>query len=302
MSQTHSPSGGRLCGVQRVCRVWKVPRSTLYQQRKRIAAAAGLCASPRKRGPKGMFTDEQLVEHIRSVLNESPFHGEGYRKAWARLRFKQIRTSKERVRRLMREHGLQAARRVGNPHGPKAHDGTIIPQQPNVMWGTDLTSTMTVQDGYAAVFVAVDHYSGECVGIHASVRATRFEALEPIRQGVGDYFGGFCQEAAKGLTLRHDHGSQYVSDHFQNEIRFLGITASPAFVREPEGNGCAERFIRTLKENLLWLRTFQTVEGLRQALPEFKKLYNNQWIMERLGYRTGTQARKDACVAVEIAA
>jgi len=85
-------------------------------------------------------------------------------------------------------------------------------------------------------------------------------------------------------------------------IKFLGITASPAFVREPEGNGCAERFIRTLKENLLWLRTFQTVEELRQALLEFKDIYNHQWIMERLGYRTPAQARKDACVGVEIAA
>jgi transposase InsO family protein len=77
---------------------------------------------------------------------------------------------------------------------------------------------------------------------------------------------------------------------------------TPAFVREPEGNGCAERFIRTLKENLLWLRTFQTVEELRQALLEFKDIYNHQWIMERLGYRTPAQARKDPCVGVEIAA
>jgi putative transposase len=302
MSRTRSTSTGRQYGLQRVCRVWKKPRSTVYERRRRNSMTAELRCVPIKRGPRGPYTDEQLLEHIRLVLNESPFHGEGYRKLWARLRFKEIRTSKERVRRLMREHGLQAARRVGNPHGPKAHDGTIIPDKPDVMWGTDLTSTMTVQDGYAAVFVAVDHYSGECVGIHASVRATRFEALEPIRQGVRDYFGAFCEEAAKGLTLRHDHGSQYVSDHFQNEIRFLGITASPAFVREPEGNGCAERFIRTLKENLLWVRTFQTVEELRQALLQFKQLYNNQWIMERLGYRTPAQARKDACIAVEIAA
>jgi putative transposase len=56
---------------------------------------------------------------------------------------------------------------------------------------------------------------------------------------------------ASGLALRHDHGSQYVSHHFQSEIRFLGLASSPAFVREPEGNGCAERFIRVLKENLL---------------------------------------------------
>ena len=170
------------------------------------------------------------------------------------------------------------------------------------MWGTDLTGTMTVGDGYAAVFVGVDHYSAECVGIHASARATRFEALEPIRQGVRDYFGGFGQDVAKGLSLRDDHGSQYVSDHFQNEIKFLGIISSPAFVREPEGNGCAKRFIRTLKENLLWVRTFQTIEELRQALLEFKERYNHQWIIERLGYRTPAQARKDACNSPEIAA
>ena len=302
MSQTHLPSGGRRYGLQRVCRVWKAPRSTVYEQRKRNATPAERRAAPGKRGPKGPYTDAQVVEQIRSVLKESPFHGEGYRKAWARLRFRGIRTSKERVRRLMREQGLQAPRRAGHRHGPKAHEGTIIPPQPNVMWGTDLTGTMTAQDGYAAVFVGVDHYTGECVGIHASGSATRFEALEPIRQGVRDYFGAFGQDVAKGLSLRHDHGSQYVSDHFQNEIKFLGITSSPAFVREPEGNGCAERFIRTLKENLLWVRMFQTIEELRQALLEFKERYNHQWIMERLGYRTPAQARKDACVAAEIAA
>jgi hypothetical protein len=58
------------------------------------------------------------------------------------------------------------------------------------------------------VFVAVDHSTTECVGIHAAKRATRFEALEPIRQGVRDYCGGFRAEAAAGLRLRHDHGSQ----------------------------------------------------------------------------------------------
>ena len=45
-----------------------------------------------------------------------------------------------------------------------------------------------------------------------------------------------------------------MSGDFQDEIEWLGIEASPSFVREPEGNGVAERFIRTLKENLLWVR------------------------------------------------
>ena len=67
-----------------------------------------------------------------------------------------------------------------------------------------------------------------------------------------------------------------MSDHFQKEIAFLGIDSSPAFVRAPEGNGCAERFIRTLKENLLWVRTFETIEELRHAMLQFRDTYNTQ--------------------------
>jgi transposase InsO family protein len=193
----------------------------------------------------------------------------------------------------MREHGLQAPHRVGNPRGPRAHDGTITTDTPDTRWGTDLTSTVTLTEGTATVFVAVDHCTCECVGLHAAKSANRFEALEPIRQGAREHFGCFAADIATGLELRHDHGSQYMSDDFQNELAFLGIESSPSFVREPEGNGCAERFIRTLKENLLWVRTFRTVDELREALIEFKRTYNEQWLIERHGHRTPAQVRQE---------
>ena len=82
-----------------------------------------------------------------------------------------------------------------------------------------------------------------------------------------------------------------MSHVFQEELTFLGITSSPAFVREPEGNGCAERFIRTLKENLLWLKTFDTVEELRLALHAFQRQYNEIWLIGRHGYKTPAQVR-----------
>ena len=94
-------------------------------------------------------------------------------------------------------------------------------------------------------------------------RANRFEALEPIRQGVRERFGDIGDGIARGLRLRHDHGSNYLADDFQQEVAFFGIESSPSFVREPEGNGVAERFIRTLKENPLWVRSFDTIEALR---------------------------------------
>ena len=83
-----------------------------------------------------------------------------------------------------------------------------------------------------------------------------------------------------------------LSGDFQTEITFLGMTSSPAFVRQPEGNGCIERFRRTLKEQLLWVRFFSTIEDLCQALLAFKETYNREWLIARLGYRSPAPVRQ----------
>ena len=70
--------------------------------------------------------------------------------------------------------------------------------------------------------------------------------------------------------------------------------------RRPEANhdSCVERFIRTLKENLLWVRRFATIEELRQALHAFKDTYNRTWIVERHGYQTPSgHPSGEACAA-----
>jgi transposase InsO family protein len=283
MSRTISPSSRKPYGLARVCRIWRVARASVYRQRQPQP-------DRQRRGLAGALSDPMLTAEIQAVLAASPFHGEGHRKVWARLRLKGIRTSLRRVLRLMREHDLLAPSRMGPPCGPRNHDGTIIPETIDTLWGTDMTTAWT-GEGPAAVFVAVDHHSAECVGIHASRHGTRFEALEPLRQGVREHFGSFAKGIASGLSVRHDHGSQYMSRAFQEELRFLGIASSPAFVRAPEGNGCAERFIRTLKENLLWVRHFETIEELRQALLAFRDTYNSTWLIARHGFQTPAAIR-----------
>jgi putative transposase len=295
VSRASSPSANRRYGLALVCRVLEIPRSTVYATRARALAPV----PPRKRGPTTAWADVELTEQIRGVLARSPFLGEGHRKVWARLRRAGIRTSRARVLRLMREAGLLAPTRAGRPHGPKTHDGTIIPARPDAIWGTDATACPT-GEGTATIFVAVDHFTAECVGIHAARRGTRFEALEPLRQGVRAHFDAYRADVAAGLALRHDHGSPFMSDLFQAELRFLGIVSSPAFVREPEGNGCAERFIRTLKEQLLRIERFATIEALRLALLAFKDRYNREWLVERHGHRTPAAVR--AAFADEAAA
>jgi putative transposase len=284
MSRAVSPSAARVYSLALVTRCWKVSRASLYRHRQ--AASASRC----RPGPMGPCDDATLVEHIKRAISESRFTGEGYRKIWARLRFSGIRSSPGRIRRLMRENGLLAPHRV-RKRPQKAHDGTIITDTVDVLWGTDMTQTITGAEGLAHVFVAVDHCNSECVGIHADKSANRFQALEPVRQGVRQHFGVIGKNMAAGLRLRHDHGSNYMSDDFQTEIAFLGIEASPSFVREPEGNGVAERFIRTLKENLLWVRHFETIEELRLALLDFAAWYNTHWLVARHGHRTPAQVR-----------
>ena len=115
----------------------------------------------------------------------------------------------------------------------------------------------------------------------------------PPLVGVGKHFGVVEVNAATGLVLRHEHGSNYMSEDFPDEIEFLGIESSPAFVRQPEGNGVAERVIRTLKEQLLWIRYVPTVEALSKALAEFAALYNASWLRERHGHKTPNQIRAE---------
>ena len=202
MSQALSPVSGKPYGLAGVCRVWRLARSGIYRHQSPPPAKP-----PRRRGPMGAMSDEALTGAIRAVLTASPFHGEGHRKVWARLRFTGTRTSLRRVLRPMRENGLLAPGRFGSPRGPRNHDGNILPETVDMMWGTDLTTTYT-GEGSAAVFIAVDHGSAECVSIHAHTRATRFEALESMRQGVRRHFGRFAKDIAHGLAVRHDHGSQ----------------------------------------------------------------------------------------------
>lgn len=297
MSHATSPSTQAPYGVARVTAVWELARSSFYAARQRQAHPR----EPQKRGPK-VLSDPELVAEIQKLLAAPVFPGEGYRKIWARLRFAEVRTSKERVLRLMRENQLLSPVRSPEPVRTNPHEGTIIAEAPNQMWGTDATATFTEQEGAVTIFAGIDHCSADCVGIHAVKKASRFEALEPIRQGMKEHFGGFSGGIASGLRLRHDHGSVYMSEDFQNEIKFLGIEPSPAFVRQPEGNGCIERFFRTLKEQLLWVRRFRDLEELRVALAEFRQNYNQHWIIHRLGYRTPSQARSEFALELPIAA
>ena len=105
-------------------------------------------------------------------------------------------------------------------------------------------------------------------------------------------YGALDADSARGLALRMDHGSQYLSDHFLNQIRYWGIRPSYGFVEEPETNGVAERWNRTLKEQAIHGRIFQNLKEVRAAVTAFVERYNTTWRLEKLGYHTPIEARE----------
>jgi putative transposase len=272
-----------------ICEVWQVARSTVYASRKRSGGSEP--EEPQKRGPKTKIPDEELVIEVRLVLKESDFLGEGHRKVRARLRRKGIRVGKNRVLRLMRENGLLAPVRFRHERGDRSHSGRITTDRPNELWGTDATRFYTKEDGWCWFFGAVDHCVTDVVGWHVAKKGDRWAALEPIRQGVRAQMEGYAPKIALGLGLRHDWGPQYIAHQFQGELAWLGIRSTASYVGEPECNGVAERFMRTLKEECLYLHDLESLEEARRVIGEFIEKYNRGWLLERYGYRTPAEVR-----------
>lgn len=284
-----SAGTGRRYPLTMVCAVWRVARSTVYAQ---CAAPAEAGRVPRKRGPRPQQSDAEVVAAMRQVLLASPFHTEGHRKLRVRLRAHGIWVGRRRVLRLAREHRLLAPTRREHVHGDRAHAGTITTTRPDELWGTDATRFYTRQEGWCWFFGAIDHCAEDLVGWHVAKVGDRWAALEPIRQGVQWTHGGYQPKIALGLGLRMDWGPQYTADQFLGELRWLGIRASPSYVGEPECNGVMERWIRTLKEECLYLHDFATLDEARQVIGEFIERYNHEWRLERHGYRTPAEVRR----------
>jgi transposase InsO family protein len=298
MAGSVSPATGRRYGVARVCTVWGVARSSFYVARRAAQDPASMRPKDR-RGPKPAVPDGDLLAAIRADLARSPWSGEGHRKVWARLRVRDgLRVARKRVLRLMRENALLSPHRA-RPRPDEAHERSIVTDAPNVMWATDGTQIATVRDGKVWLFATVEHWNAEALGWHVAKRGTRREALQAMGMAVREQFGHLGRDAARGVHLRHDHGSCFMAEDFQTQIRAWGMTPSFAFVGEPQTNGVIERFFRTLKEQVVHGRVFETLEDVRDALRAFIARYNADWLVEKNGYLSPHGQRRNHELAVQ---
>lgn len=288
MSTSTSPSTGRTYGLQRVCRIWSITRSTVYNTRIRQQAKV----VKKRPGPTSWMSDEDLLEWIQSVIKNSKFKGEGHRKVWARLRRDHgISVGRNRILRLMKENNILSPHRSCQGKAKK-HDGTIVTDVPNDIWATDAVKIWTEDDGWIWYFGVTDHWNSECLGWHVTKRGDRYAAMEAMRNAVRTGCGELKPGVARGISLRPDHGSVFTAHEYRNEAKYWGFGFSYALVGEPETNGVEERFHRTLKEQCIHGRVFKNLDEVRQAIASFIEDYNDEWLLEKLGYCSPREARK----------
>jgi transposase InsO family protein len=227
-------------------------------------------------------SDEALVVQIRPITEAHPFWG--YRRVWAWLRYREgLRVNKKRVYRLMREAALTVKRtRHAATRTPRAKPQASRPRQ---VWGIDMTKFLIPALGWAYLVIVLDWYTKKVVGWDLALRSRRQEWEAALAMGLEAEFPEGVREA--GLHLVSDNGSQPTATGFRAAMSVLGIEQVFTSYDNPKGNAETERLMRTIKEELLWLREFGSLADARSAISQWITVdYNERYVHSTLGYKS----------------
>ncbi len=223
-----------------------------------------------------------IVACIRQLKCDHPFWG--YRRVWAHLRYIDgIIVNKKRVYRLMNEHNLIVtpntrlkAKRISDKKKPR-------PSCPNSWWGIDMTKVLS-ENGWVYIVIVLDWYTKKIVGHHTGHRAVTPDWLNALDRGINLQFPDGVRKHK--LHLMSDNGSQPTSTSFMKVCSHLGVHQAFTSYNNPKGNADTERMMRTLKEELLWLREWKHVDEMDRALTTWIEYYNESYLHSTLGYKS----------------
>jgi len=271
--------------VGQLCEAFGISRQAYYAALKSPPAKAE-SRRPERRGP--WVADAVLCEKIREVVAEFPAWG--VRKVWAYLRRLGTVASRKRVWKRMQAMGLTLPPLCERtPSQPRGH--VAVPDS-NRRWATDLTTTWTAQDGTVALVPVID--CGDRVVFEIAVTKSQESpaALAPVERSLEAAFGS-RDGVPFGLELRSDHGPQYTGGDCEKLCKEWRLDHTFAPVGRPTGNAVAERFIQTLKVELIWTRDWESLEELRKAVEQWLRVYNEVRPHEALGWLTPAEKRAE---------
>lgn len=252
----------------------------------------------RKRNGKKVAEDQELADRIYRIKEEHPFWG--YRRVWAWLRRKDgLGINDKKVYRIMKEKSLLCPRKGVRKVAAREVRAKPRAQRPNEYWGTDMTKIYVEKQGWAYLTIVLDWFSKKIVGMSVAPRSRSKEWLEALDQAVNERFPYGVKGC--GLNLVTDNGCQPTSIAFQDYCEQTGIEQIYTSYNNPRGNAETERVIRTIKEELLWLREWTSYEDLKIAVKNWVKEYNTNYLHSALCYRSPEEFEESAEVKSAVA-
>lgn len=237
----------------------------------------------RLKSAKVIERNKVILEKIQGLKSDHPFWG--YRRIWAYLKFVEgFDINKKRILRLMREDGLLVkpnmrlkAKRTDTRTKPR-------PTTPDEWWGIDMTKIIVGNSGWVYIVIVLDWYTKKVVGYHIGERSKTTDWLKDLDMAVNRQFPEGVN--GQGLNLMSDNGCQPTSLTFMEACSIMGIHQAFTSYNNPKGNADTERMMRTIKEELLWIREWSSAAELKDELAEWFREYNTNYLHSTLGYRT----------------
>ena len=278
--------------VATLCETFDISRAAFYAAKKRREAPSSEMTAKVVRlstRPK-VASAEAVLAAIREVIADAPAWG--VRKVWAMLRREHgLTVSRKRVWSIMRGAGLVLARdrETGEPP-PRGH---VVTELPNRRFATDLTTVWTKREGWVAITPTIDCGCRSVLGLVVSKAQDALTVLSSVREALVAAFGD-PSAVPDGLELRTDHGPQYTGAECEELVRHWGLDHTYAPIGRPTGNSVVERVIRTMKEELLWLRDWNDADEIRRALVDWRRTYNERRPHQSLAWKTPAEVRQAA--------
>jgi len=262
-------------GVEPICRVLDVSASAYYQ---------------RARGQRSarVVGDEQLLARIREV-HAANYYAYGYRRTWKALLRAGDPVGRDRVRRLMRTHGIQGAKRRGKPwrttisdpaamRSPDRVNRDFSASRPDALWLADFTY-LRCWEGVVFFSFVIDAYSRRIVGWQFASHMRATLVCDALQMALTRRRHGADVE----LIHHSDAGSQYTSYDLQQILDDHHVLGSIGSVGDAYDNSMAESFVDSFKTELIADRVWRTRTQLELAIVEWVGWFNHARLHEALG-------------------